>query len=205
MEDKERFENLLRTNVTRDGSNVEGLINKLEHSDFFTAPASTKYHSSCKGGLVKHSLNVYDNLRELVKLKGLDISEESITICGLLHDMSKLNFYEPTIRNKKVYSEEGSKHDSLGRFDWVAEQSYKVIDDNERFIYGNHECTSVYMIGFYIPLKLEEEVAILHHHGAMSWDSAQDDIGAVYNRYSLACLLHVADMMAAYIDERVHV
>ena len=54
---KEQFISLLR-GVTREGSNIEGLINKLCSSDFFTAPASTKYHGAFKGGLCRHCLDV---------------------------------------------------------------------------------------------------------------------------------------------------
>ena len=98
------------------------------------------------------------------------IDEESIVICALLHDMSKMNFYEKTFKNVKVYSEYGSKRDEGGTFDWVAQASYKTVDVEKRFLYGNHEETSEFMVRQYIPLKLEESVAILNHHFSMSYD-----------------------------------
>ena len=152
---KETFCTLLRQ-IRRDGAKIDDLIKKLESSDFFYAPASTKYHNSVKGGLCDHSLNVYYNLRSLVKNKHLEsfISEETILICGLLHDISKINVYEESIRNKKVYHELGKKYDNLGNFDWVSEKTYQMKDIKDRFIYGNHEETSEYMIRKYIPLKL---------------------------------------------------
>lgn len=200
---KETFCTLLRQ-IRRDGAKIDDLIKKLESSDFFYAPASTKYHNSVKGGLCDHSLNVYYNLRSLVKNKHLEsfISEETILICGLLHDISKINVYEESIRNKKVYHELGKKYDNLGNFDWVSEKTYQMKDVKDRFIYGNHEETSEYMIRKYIPLKLEESVAILTHHGSLSYDSVSiESVSQKYERYPLACLLHVADMISTYIDE----
>ena len=190
--------------VDRPNADIDGLIKKLDSSDFFRAPASTRYHNAFKGGLLEHSLNVYHNLRYLVDIKGLKehISEESIIICGLLHDISKMNFYEPSSRNKKVYHENGAKYDELGRFDWVAEFSYKIRDAQDRFVFGNHEETSEFMIKTYIPLSVDESVAILNHHGGMSYDSIPPStISDKYNRYPLACLLHMADFLATYVDE----
>ena len=195
----------LLTKIERPNANIEGLIKKLESTDFFIAPASTKYHNSFQGGLLEHSLNVYYNLKYLIDIKGLKeyISEESIIICGLLHDISKMNFYEPSSRNRKVYHENGLKYDELGRFDWVAEFCYKVKDVRERFIYGNHEETSEFIIKTYIPLSVDESVAILNHHSGMGFDSVPPStISYKYNRYPLAALLHMADFLATYIDER---
>lgn len=203
LEMKEDFIAILRR-VKRENANIEGLIEKLETSDFFTAPASTKFHNSCYGGLLNHSLNVYNNLRMLVKMKGLEeeISEESIIICGLLHDMAKINFYEPSVRNKKVYSPGGSKWDELGNFDWVSEKSWVIKHENERFIYGSHEENSVYMVQCYIPLMLAESAAILNHHGGIGGSAEKVAIaGSTFTRFNLAILLHEADMIATYVDE----
>lgn len=200
-DNKKVFCNIL-SQVDREGARIPALISKLESADFFYAPASTKYHNSFEGGLVDHSLNVYYNLKSLVKNKHLEdvIPEESIIICGLLHDISKMNFYEKYYRNKKVYSEYGTKTDNIGNFDWVSEESYKVVEPEEQFMYGNHEETAEYMIRHYIPLKLEESVAILNHEGGM-WDGTSKDVTPKYDRYPLACLLHVADMISMYVDE----
>lgn len=198
---KEEFLELLRS-IDREGADIERLIAKLESSDFFTAPASAKYHNACVGGLVDHSLNVYYNLMHLVKYKQLpDISTESILIVSLLHDLDKMNKYVIANKNVKVYSENGSKYDDGGRYDWQSVKSYASRDASERFIYGSHEMNSEYMVRTFIPLTLEESTAILHHMGGMAWDSAKDDISSVYNRYPLACLLYMADMMSTYVDE----
>lgn len=196
------FCSLLLT-VNREHANINGLIDKLKTNGFFESPASTKYHNAFRGGLVEHSLNVYHNLKDLVHMKGLEneISEDSIIICGLLHDFSKMGMYEATSKNKKVYSPTGSKYDELGKFDWVAEMGYATKDSKDRFIYGNHEETSEFMIRNYIPLKVEESIAILYHHAGMSFDSTKMDVGAIYGTYKLPVLLHTADMLSAFVDE----
>lgn len=193
---------LLRS-IKRPGADIEGLINKLKESDFETAPASTKYHNCFIGGLLDHSLNVYYNLESLVRNKQLEdiIPKDSIIICGLLHDISKINFYERGFRNKKVYSQDGSKWDDLGRFDWVSEECWNVRPEKDRFIYGNHEETSEFMVRQYIPLKVAESVAILNHHAGQGHDSTNMNISGLFHRYPLANLLHVADMIATFTDE----
>lgn len=201
---KDTFIELLRK-ITRYGADVETLIETLEASDFFTAPASTRFHNSVEGGLCDHSLNVYFNLYSLVKNKHLEdsISEESIIICALLHDISKMNLYEKTYRNVKKYSEHGSKRDNGGRFDWEVEESYKTVDIDRRFLYGNHEETSEYIIRNYIPLSWQESVAILTHHFSSSYDSVPiESVALKYERNPLAVLLHAADLISTYIDER---
>lgn len=208
LKNKEKFISLIRQ-ITREGSKIDALINKLEHSDFFEAPASTQYHCSYRGGLCQHSLHVYEQLSALVAIEYPDrfvgddnqpldlpyecpISEESIIITSLLHDMSKMNFYEISERNVK---------DESGN--WVKVPYIKVKESKDRFIFGNHEMNSLYMVESFIPLSLEESTAILHHMGGISKDSAQDDISDVYNKFPLALMLHLADMLATYKDERI--
>ena len=204
-QNKERFLQLVGS-IERQNANLEGLMNWLESSDFFVAPASRKFHSSYKGGLCQHSLNVYDNLVALVREFGMQevISEDSCKIVGLLHDLAKINYYKFDYRNKKVYSETGSKRDEQGRFDWVTVKEYATMEDNERFIYGNHETTSEYYVRSFIPLNYKESIAIIHHHGNMSWDSMQDNIGTVWNAYPLATLIYMADVEAAFINENTN-
>lgn len=205
MNNKTDFIGLLNS-ITREGADIEKLIKKLENSDFFYAPASTQFHGSYEGGLCDHCLNVCSNMLQLVDMKadvlGVNPEEvrESIIIVSLLHDISKMNTYKLGVKNEKVYSENGSKYDELGKFDWVSKRIYVRRDD--AFIFGSHESTSEYIARQFIPLKLEESVAILHHMGSMSWDSAKDNIGEVFNKYWLALILYQADMLSTYVDER---
>lgn len=205
QENKQEFIKILK-DVERKDANIDELLTLLEDSDFYYAPASTKYHGAYKGGLCDHCLNVYYNLMHLVKytdgyIHDLAPSTESIAIVALLHDLDKINKYKIGVRNEKVYCENGSKHDELGNFDWVSRYVYQTVPDEERMVYGNHEMNSEYLIRQFIPLTKEESVAILHHMGSMNFDSAKDNIGSVYNKYPLAVLLYMADMMSTYINE----
>jgi len=215
-QNKERFLALVR-DIKVEGADLTGLENWLVNkSDFFTAPASTRFHTSYEGGLCEHSLNVYDALCKLASdfaskeemVEGYDeeqdggfgftdkvvkkclFTQDTLKIVALFHDIAKANYYETYQRNVK---------DDQGK--WTQVTEYKVRDN--RFIYGNHEMTSEFMIHNFIPLTVEESVAILHHHAGMSKDCAQDDISAVYNKYTLAVLLHLADMVSCYVSERI--
>lgn len=194
----------LISSIQRDGADIDKLINKLCSSDFFTAPASTKYHCNYDGGLCEHSLNVYHNLVALCKNReGLDDScynEDTLKITALLHDISKMNIYEKTSKNEKIYCADGDKYDVLGKFKWETSLGWKVKDN--KFVYGSHEETSEFIIRQFIPLTIDESVAVLHHMGSLGWDSAQDNIASVYSQYSLSLMLHIADMMSTYVDER---
>lgn len=186
---------------------INWLVNK---SDFFTAPASTKYHCNFEGGLCAHSLNVYSSLCALANLfaveevveqdeEGNDIvkyvsiyDDSTLKIVSLLHDISKANFYEKYMRNVK--------NDVTKQWEQVEE--YKTKDTADRFIFGNHEETSEFMIRTFLPLTIEESVAILHHHGGKGFDSSQTDMSVIFNKYTLATLLHLADMASTFVLEK---
>lgn len=208
-QNKQKFISLIRK-IEREGARIDDLIHKLENSDFFTAPASTQYHCSYKGGLCEHSLHVYEQLSTLVAIEYPDrfvgdddqpltvptpecpISEESIIITALLHDISKMNFYEVAERNTK--DEKGN---------WVKVPFIKVKETKDRFILGNHELNSFYMTECFIPLNIGESAAIANHMGGKAYDSSQVDISDIYNKYPLALFLHLADMLATFKDERL--
>lgn len=200
-ENKNRYIELL-SSINREGIGdlMEYIIDK---SDFMTSPASTKYHGSFKGGLCEHSLIVYDYLVKLCKvyeeMTGNTIDEDSIKIVALLHDISKVCTYEESYSNKKVYSENGSKFDEAGKFDWVSVKGYKTIDLENRFLFVNHELGSEFIVRQFIPLKMAESVAICCHHGGMDPQSIPPTtIAQNYSKYHLAMLLHEADLLAAY-------
>lgn len=193
-QNKARFISLIES-INREGADIKALINKLCNSDFFTAPASTTYHSAYKGGLCQHSLNVYDNLKLLNEAKGLDFSEDSIIITALLHDISKMNYYEVAERNVK---------DENGQ--WTKVPYIKTRDARDRFIYAGHGSNSEYMVVRFIPLQLAESVAIINHMaGKDIYSGAVSDvnISEVFNRYPLALYLHLADMMSTFDSERI--
>lgn len=182
MTNKERFIDLCHR-VSRDG--MESLLNYLESSDFYTAPASARYHGSHVGGLLDHSLNVYDELVRLSKAyPEVTLSEETIIVISLFHDLCKVNLYISERRNRK--NSEGQ---------W---EQYDAYTYDEKLHYGGHGSKSVFILQNYIKLSAEEAVAINCHMGA--WDGNKD-VGAAFEQFPVAWLLHVADEGATYIKE----
>ena len=147
MSGKEEFIELFKEKITRPGA--DALLNFLEHkSDFFTAPASARYHLACEGGLCEHSLNVYHCLvdylqRERVQeLYGLEYSEETVAVVALLHDLCKIGCYKKGFRNVK--------NDATGQWEKVPTYSF-----DDPLPYGHGE-KSVYIANGYIRLTREE-------------------------------------------------
>lgn len=194
---KNRFIGLCRT-VQRDG--MDALLEWLEKSDFYTAPASSRFHGCYSGGLLEHSLNVYDTLSGFVsRYPDLGIEPESVVIVALFHDLTKANYYTVDFKNVKVYSEGGSKRDERGYFDWVSEPFYKVED---RLPLGHGE-KSVIILQSFIKLKRDEIFAIRFHMGA--FDAAvkggDSSMNKAFEMSPLAAMAHLADMEATYLIE----
>ena len=179
---KEKFLELLRS-VNREG--MEDLIKFLEKSDFFRAPASTKFHGNYEGGLLEHSLKVYDILCE--KMKHLDIelkiNYDTLKIVALLHDICKTNFYKVDYRNSK--NESGV---------WEKVPYYTVEDT---IPYGHGE-KSVMMLTEYIKLTSEEKYAIRWHMGFSEPKELYNTLGQAMKKYPLVLLLNEADLEATY-------
>ena len=97
---KQEFLTLCRENIKRDG--LEDLLGWLQKSDFFTAPASTRYHGAYEGGLCEHSLDVYHMAKKAIAGYELELTEESVVVATLFHDLCKVNFYKKDVRNQKI-------------------------------------------------------------------------------------------------------
>lgn len=187
MTNKEEFLQIYNEYVKRQGS--QEFLDWLLKTDFFTAPASTKYHGACEGGLLLHSLNVYKTLRERYFEEGKD-SEESFAICALLHDLCKAQFYKVSTRNVK--------NDVTGQWEKVP---YYTVED--AFPYGHGE-KSVFLIERFMRLKTSEAMAIRWHMGGFD-DSARGGsfaISLAYEKYPLAVKLHLADLESTYLKEK---
>ena len=193
---KEKFLEIYRENISRPGA--DKLLAWLETTDFFTAPASTRFHLSRPGGLVEHSIHVYERLSNLVADEegypgstfGEDftISDETIAICGLLHDICKANFYTVEMRNRK--NEQGQ---------WEKYPFY-VVDD--QLPYGHGE-KPFYIISGFMKLTREEAMAIRWHMGFSDTDfkGGGFSVGNAFGKFPLAVLMHIADLQATYLDE----
>ena len=174
----------LLSKVNRDG--IERLIDFLDKTDFYTAPASTRFHSNYEGGLAKHSLNVYKELKELTNGEW---SEETIIIVGILHDICKVNNYKVEMRNKK--------NPDTGV--WFQEPYYTTED----MMPLGHGEKSVMLISEFIKLTKEELYSIRWHMGGYEPKENYGYISSAYYKYPLAVYTHMADLKATYIDEEI--
>ncbi len=190
---KTKILELIDANITRKG--IQKFSDYLINSDFFSAPASSRYHLSCPGGLALHSLNVYNRLikevcSEYDSIESSPYSLETLTIVALFHDVCKIDFYEIYFRNVK--------DDKTGK--WNKEAAYKV---NE-LLPIEHSSKSQYIVRSFLDLSREESVAILSHMG--SFDKAalggSFTISSAFHMFELAVLLHTADLKATSIDEK---
>ena len=179
---KEEFLELLRK-VNREGINE--LIEFIQKTDFFKAPASTRFHGDHEGGLVEHSIKVYEILKHKVEtnIEPIKVSEESLIIIALLHDLCKANFYKVDYRNAK---------NALGVWEKVP---YYTVDDT--IPYGHGE-KSVMMITEYMKLTSEEKYCIRWHMGFTEPKELYNTLGQAYKKYPLALLTHEADLETTY-------
>ena len=190
MDYREEFLQIWHQYVSRPGS--EKLLDWLDKkTDFFTAPASTRFHGACEGGLCMHSLNVYHCLADylarerVTDLYGLEYSQESIALVSLLHDVCKIGCYKPSTRNVK--GEDGK---------WTKVPTYQYEDP---LPYGHGE-KSVYVVNGFVRLTREEAMAIRWHMGFSGTEDSRL-VGKAFAKYPLAFALSVADMEATYFLE----
>ena len=188
---REKFIEIYNSKITRPGA--DKLLEYIDgpSSDFFTAPASARFHGAYAGGLAEHSINVYECLTDYMSRQrvketyGFEASEESIAIVALLHDLCKINCYKPGTRNVK---------DETGK--WIQVPTFEYDD---KMPYGHGE-KSVYIINGYMRLTREEAFAIRYHMGFSATEDARN-VGTAFEMYPLAFALSTADMEATYFIE----
>ena len=186
MSKKDRFIGLLRK--VKD-SHIEDLIKYIEtKTDFFEAPASTRFHGSYKGGLVEHSLNVYDRLNENIYSSKvhLNVPERTIILTSLLHDLCKANFYKTELRWRKDDNNKWEQYPTYG------------VDDELPFGHGEK---SVYIINKFITLSTYEAMMIRWHMGFSESREVYMTLNKAIERYPLILAIMNADMEATYILE----
>ncbi len=189
----DRFETEM-AKVTRAGA--DRLKSYVKKSDFYSAPASTRFHLSVPGGLLQHSLNVLDAFRASLRENEdgtysymaagknvATITEESMIIMALLHDLCKTNFYTTTMKWRKDNGQ------------WVQYETYEV---NDKVPYGHGE-KSVMMIEEFMKLKAEERYAIRWHMGYSESDTLT--LNNAIDKYPIIWALHSADQVASHFME----
>ena len=160
------------------------LINYLKQSDFFSAPASTIYHGNYKGGLAEHSLNIYTLFKEHRERFNLKVSDDTMVICSILHDVCKIGKY--------------IIEDGVSRF-------------NPYFIHKGHSKLSLKRIQQFIELTKEEKEIILYHMGPYGTHEFSKKTGEYsikemtdcYNKNKLAKLFYFCDdMTSMFLEEK---
>ena len=191
MSIKEKFIEIYNREITRPGADKMLEFLQSPKSDFFTAPASTRFHGAYEGGLCEHSINVYECLKDYMErprvkeLYGLEVSPETIAIVSLLHDVCKIKCYKKGKRNVK---------DETGK--WISVDTFEFDDT---LPYGHGE-KSVYMISPYMQLTREEAFAIRYHMGFSGGEDVRN-VGKAFEMFPLAFALSTADMEATYFLE----
>lgn len=194
---KDRFTSLLLS-TGREG--IQQTITNLEKLGFFEAPASTRFHLAEKGGLLQHSLHVYDTamkLREQMITMNPELEarlpEDSVTICALLHDICKAEIYKVGFRNKK--------NEETGR--WESVPVYET--DYSHFPIGHGEKSVIRLMTWGVKLSMDEMLAIRWHMSAWNLPfqdyEAQGNISAARDKSPLVTILQCADMLASGILE----
>lgn len=190
---KEEFIKIFEENIKREGA--KELLEWLKKTDFFVAPASTKFHSAMAGGLCFHSLQTYKRFKQNLENEYKEdlpnkASNETIAIIALLHDLCKVDCYKVEYRNVKVNNE------------WTKQPYYAF---NDSLPYGHGE-KSVYMISGFMKLTREEALAINWHMGGFDARvlGGSYALGSVFSQYPLAVLFHISDIQASYLDEKVN-
>lgn len=191
MSAKEEFIELYQTHIHREGS--AALLDYLQNkSDFFTAPASARYHGAYPGGLCDHSVNVYHCLADYLarprvqELYGLEYEPESVAVVSLLHDICKVGCYRSGTRNVK--------NEATGQWEKVPTFFYE-----DKLPYGHGE-KSVYIISGFMRLSREEAMAIRWHMGFSGTEDSRT-VGQALRQFPLAFALATADMEASYFLE----
>lgn len=178
---KERFKEIA-SKIDREG--IYDLMDMLDKTDFYTAPASSRHHEAYEGGLVEHCVHVYDFLKSDPLAEKFE--EDTLAIVALFHDVCKIGQYKVEMRNTK---------DEKGK--WI-QVPYYTVDDP--FPYGHGE-KSVLMLQDFIRLGADELMAIRWHMGAYSGQQDWNTLANAYKAFPLALMLHQADMRATYLEK----
>ena len=192
---KQRFLSICNEKISRQGINdLLTWMSNEEKCDFFTAPASSKFHSNFESGLCEHSIKVYEILLQLAKLylseEEFQKKQESIAIIALFHDLCKANFYKKGSRNVK--GEDGK---------WYAKEIWE-IDEKVPLGHGEKSCM---LLQQYMKLNPAELMAIRYHMGGFD-NAVKGGDFAITNAFQydkLIPLLHVADLISSYLFEEI--
>ena len=196
MTERERFDIILRETGRR---GIENVLFELDKLGFYSALASTKFHGSYPGGLLKHSLNVYDEAMMVLELQlrqrsGIEqlIPVCSIAIAALLHDVCKAEVYRPEIKKRKNALDVWESYDGYGV-------------DYSNFPLGHGEKSVIRLLKWGLQMTDDEIMAIRWHMAgfdlAFQSPESRANYGAAMERCPLLAIIKAADGLAAHILE----
>ena len=195
------FDGLITENF--EGEIGFNIIDELNATDFYEAPASTKYHNSCPYGLIAHTLNVVEAGKIICDSFSHSDYKKSVIRTALLHDICKADFYKEGVKNVKTYLPYGAspirgvklQQDTGGTFYWKPTPFYTI---DESFLYGHGEKSVYLALQYGADLTPAEAQAIRYHMGDFN---KNPETTAVYTKNPVALILHMADLYASsYLD-----
>lgn len=171
--------------VESKGNRFEWALDWLRTTDFYTAPASTRYHDSIPGGLLIHSIKVYNQLLDVIKLpsfKTIDLAEATLAV--LMHDWCKINYYESYEKNVK--------DEKTGT--WSKQTAYRV---NQKGMPLGHGATSMFLASRVIPLSIDQALSIRWHMGHYNVaDKEESEYQKAVNDCPMVYMLQICDQLA---------
>ena len=197
-QNRDDFITVFENQIVKEYPQARDLLEWLKTTDFFTAPASTRYHSAEPGGLCYHSLLVFDCLWDLIETStysdlATQYSAADIALVSLCHDLCKIDYYKQSKRNVK------QSNDGLAM--WV-EQLFYVKD--EKFVFGHGEKSVFYLMKYIHNIPDNVLQAVKYHMGGINGNQVDQDSSTVFAHNKLALALHLADMTATFaLEERL--
>lgn len=161
----------------------------VEDTDFFSAPASTRFHGNFKGGLLIHSVNALNRFDAMCDKEGIDIPKDSRLIVGGLHDLCKANQYREIIKTLK--NDKDKK--------WYDCHTYEFTNDNTLPL--GHGDKSVMLLQKYINLTDLEMMCIRWHMGSTEEGAIKAGINDAFKYHKAVPAMYMADTMATTFDE----
>jgi hypothetical protein len=159
-----------------------------EETSWLSSPASTRYHMNIEGGLLLHSVGVAETALRLRYLLAPDLSEESVVITALFHDVGKVG------HSRKPYY---LPNDNL----WEVRHrgiAYKV---NPEIIAMNSAVRGLCLVSRFITLSEEEAQAIVAHDGLFPMKGGVANLEYHQGECRLLMLLQFADKWTAAVEE----
>lgn len=165
---------------------IDKVLDWIESSDFYECPASTRYHDASPQGLLYHTLRVYNQMLDIIKLpKFTSVDLDSAALCCLVHDWCKIGMYEKYQKNVK--------DDNTGK--WHKEDAYKYKETKPCAL--GHGVSSMFIASQHFKLTEDECLAIRWHMGAWQVTPQEmPDLRQANEKSPLVHLVQFSDQLA---------